>query len=79
VSSRGAEKRGQHRKEVAVTEYHVSLALDDEQKKQLRQLALASDKSVRGLITDLVVEAIDQAAQAGQIPQRKRKTKKEGN
>lgn len=39
--------------------YSVDLLLDKEQVKCLKQLALDKDLSVRGLVTKLVVGAID--------------------
>lgn len=39
--------------------YSVDLLLDKEQVKRLKQLALDKDLSVRGLVTKLVVDAID--------------------
>ena len=36
--------------------YRVDLDLDREQVKQLRQLALDRDTSVRGLVTELVIK-----------------------
>jgi len=38
--------------------YRVDLDLDREQVKQLRQLALDRDTSVRGLVTELVTKEI---------------------
>lgn len=38
--------------------YRVDLDLDREQVKQLRQLALDRDTSVRGLVTELTVKEI---------------------
>ena len=38
--------------------YRVDLDLDREQVKQLRQLALDRDTSVRGLATELVIKEI---------------------
>ena len=38
--------------------YRVDLDLDREQVKQLRQLALDRDTSVRGLVTELTVREI---------------------
>lgn len=38
--------------------YHVGLALEPEQVKQLRQQALESDKTVRDYVTDLVLDAL---------------------
>ncbi len=38
--------------------YRVDLDLDREQVKQLRQLALDQDTSVRGLVTELAITAI---------------------
>ena len=38
--------------------YHVGLALEPEQVKQLKQLALDNDKTVREFVTDLVLEAL---------------------
>ena len=38
--------------------YRVDLDLDREQVKQLRQLALDRDTSVRGLVTQLTINAI---------------------
>jgi len=38
--------------------YRVDLDLDREQVKQLRQLALDLDTSVRGLVTELVIKEI---------------------
>ena len=40
--------------------YRVDLDLDREQVKQLRQLALDRDTSVRGLATELVIREIQQ-------------------
>ena len=41
--------------------YRVDLDLDREQVKQLRQLALDRDTSVRGLVTQLTVNAIQES------------------
>ena len=41
--------------------YRVDLELDREQVKQLRQLALDRDTSVRGLVTRLTVDAIQES------------------
>ena len=41
--------------------YRVDLDLDREQVKQLRQLALDRDTSVRGLATELVIREIQQS------------------
>ena len=38
--------------------YRVDLDLDREQVKQLRQLALDRDTSVRGLVTELTIKEI---------------------
>ena len=40
--------------------YRVDLDLDREQVKQLRQLALDRDTSVRGLVTELVIREIQE-------------------
>jgi len=40
--------------------YRVDLDLDREQVKQLRQLALDRDTSVRGLATELVIREIQE-------------------
>ena len=40
--------------------YRVDLDLDREQVKQLRQLALDRDTSVRGLVTELVTKEIQE-------------------
>ena len=40
--------------------YRVDLDLDREQVKQLRQLALDLDTSVRGLVTQLAIKAIQE-------------------
>jgi len=40
--------------------YRVDLDLDREQVKQLRQLALDRDTSVRGLATELVIKEIQE-------------------
>ena len=40
--------------------YRVDLDLDREQVKQLRQLALDRDTSVRGLATNLVIKEIQE-------------------
>ena len=40
--------------------YRVDLDLDREQVKQLRQLALDRDTSVRGLTTELVIKEIQE-------------------
>ena len=40
--------------------YRVDLDLDREQVKQLRQLALDRDTSVRGLVTQLTVKEIQE-------------------
>ena len=42
--------------------YHVGLALEPDQIKQLRQLALDRDKTVREFVTDLVLAAIAEKA-----------------
>lgn len=77
MKNSNAKGRREPRKEEVVSMYHVGLALDDEQKKQLKQLAVSRDMPIRELVTDLVVAAIDQAARTGQIPQRKTKKEKE--
>ena len=41
--------------------YRVDLDLDREQVKQLRQLALDRDTSVRGLATELVIREIHES------------------
>ena len=41
--------------------YRVDLDLDREQVKQLRQLALDRDTSVRGLVTELVIKEIQKS------------------
>lgn len=41
--------------------YRVDLDLDREQVKQLRQLALDRDTSVRGLATELVIREIQES------------------
>ena len=41
--------------------YRVDLDLDREQVKQLRQLALDQDTSVRGLVTQLTINAIQES------------------
>ena len=41
--------------------YRVDLDLDREQVKQLRQLALDRDTSVRGLVTELTVREIQKS------------------
>ena len=41
--------------------YRVDLDLDREQVKQLRQLALDRDTSVRGLVTELAVREIQKS------------------
>ena len=41
--------------------YRVDLDLDREQVKQLRQLALDQDTSVRGLVTQLAINAIQES------------------
>ena len=38
--------------------YHVGLALEPEQVKELKQAALDNDKTVREFVTDLVLEAL---------------------
>ena len=38
--------------------YHVGLALEPEQVKQLRQQALEDNKTVRAFVTDVVLEAL---------------------
>ena len=40
--------------------YRVDLDLDREQVKKLRQLALDMDTSVRGLVTQLVIQAVQE-------------------
>lgn len=40
--------------------YRVDLDLDREQVKQLRQLALDRDTSVRGLVTNLTIKEIQE-------------------
>ena len=40
--------------------YRVDLDIDREQVKQLRQLALDRDTSVRGLVTELVTKEIQE-------------------
>lgn len=40
--------------------YHIDLGLNDEQVKQLRQLALDYNTSVRSLVTELVVKEIQE-------------------
>lgn len=42
--------------------YHVGLALEAEQIKQLRLLAMERDKTVREFVTDLVLAAIAKKA-----------------
>ena len=41
--------------------YRVDLDLDREQVKQLRQLALDRDTSVRGLVTNLAIREIQES------------------
>jgi len=41
--------------------YRVDLDLDREQVKQLRQLALDRDTSVRGLVTNLTIREIQES------------------
>jgi hypothetical protein len=41
--------------------YRVDLDLDREQVKQLRQLALDRDTSVRGLVTNLTIKEIQES------------------
>lgn len=38
--------------------YHVGLDLDQDQVKELKQLALSRDQSVKDLVKDLVVDAL---------------------
>jgi len=39
--------------------YHVGLDLTESQIKELKQVALSCDKSVKALVTGLVIEAIE--------------------
>lgn len=59
--------------------YRVDLDLDRGEVKRLRQLALQRDLPVRGLVTKLAREAIQQAEEAenNQNQSQKTKTKKE--
>lgn len=46
------------RRNEEVVVYHVGLALEPEQVKQLKQLALEHDKTVRDFVTDLVLAVV---------------------
>ena len=54
--------------------YRVDLDLDREQVKQLRQLALDRDTSVRGLVTELAIKEI-QKNQESKNEKQKEETK----
>ena len=57
--------------------YSVDLGLSREQVKQLKQLALNCDLPVRGLVTKLVIAAIESAETKPSHPAKKQNKNKE--
>jgi len=51
--------------------YRVDLDLDREQVKQLRQLALDRDTSVRGLVTEITIREIQESKKQKEEEQKK--------